>query len=953
MAHTKNKNLILMNKFMFSLLLWLLVPAYLSAQKYPLDSSVYDGWKSLSSPIVSDDGKWVTYSINPQQGDGWLYIYNVASGQKDSVARGSKATFSFEQKYLVYQLIPAYNETRQAKKKKLTEDKMPKNNLEIRILSNNEVTKVLRVKSFAIAEKNSYWMAYLMEKKAEEKKSGKIAGDTTKIAEPASAKKSKMPEAKGTELVIFNPVLKKEYKYPDVTEYVVARDGKTISFLQNISDTTKIENFKVNVFDNQKENSRMIFEGKGSVKKLSSDKIGNNISFIYSTDTSKVKVYDLWLSKNLEDAKKVIDMTNSSMPSGWSVSENANITFSDDGTRLFFGTAKKPVKEPIDTLLEEEKYKLDIWSWDDNVLQPMQKKQIDQDRKRTWMAVYHLDRGVMYQLADTNIQTVRTFQKGNNTLALGSSDKKYLKSSSWDGGSSSDYYLVNVETGGKTLIIEKCPTRATLSPSCKYLLYWDNEEKAWISVPVTGEPKKNLTSSIKVPLYDELNDVPDDPSPHGIAGWLDDEKHVLVYDRCDIWSLDLNGIESPVNISNNFGRNNNLRLRYNKLDPEAEFINRKELMSLSAFNYENKESGFYSLKQGKAIDPVKLIMAKASFPGDLLKAKNADLVIWQKGTFTTSPELYLSNMNFGEEKKISVTNPQQSKYNWGNAELVEWMSFDRQKLQGILYKPENFDPAKKYPMIVYFYERSSDGLYSYMPPAPSASIINRTFAVSNGYLVFVPDIPYVIGYPGQSCYNAVVSGTYALLDRFNFIDKNKLALDGQSWGGYQIAYLVTQTDLFACAYAGAAVVDMVSAYGGIRWGTGMSREFQYEKTQSRIGGTLWDNPLQFIENSPIFWVPKINTPLLLMHNDADGAVPWYQGIEFITALRRLNKPAWLLSYNDEDHNLVKRPNRKDISIRKMQFFDHYLKGAPMPYWMKNGISQLEKGKIDGYNIVNE
>ena len=201
----------------------------------------------------------------------------------------------------------------------------------------------------------------------------------------------------------------------------------------------------------------------------------------------------------------------------------------------------------------------------------------------------------------------------------------------------------------------------------------------------------------------------------------------------------------------------------------------------------------------------------------LIKAKKADKFIWQKGTFEVSPELYVSDMNLNGAKKFSVTNPQQSKYNWGTVELVEWMSFDRQKLQGLLYKPENFDPSKKYPMIVYFYERSSDGLYGYNAPAPSASIINRTFAVSNGYLVFVPDIPYVIGYPGQSCYNAVVSGTYALLDRYNFIDKNRLGLDGQSWGGYQIAWLVTQTDLFACAYAGAAVSNMISAYGGIRW----------------------------------------------------------------------------------------------------------------------------------------
>ena len=454
-----------------------------------------------------------------------------------------------------------------------------------------------------------------------------------------------------------------------------------------------------------------------------------------------------------------------------------------------------------------------------------------------------------------------------------------------------------------------------------------------------------------MPLYDELNDVPDDPSPHGIAGWMDDEKHVLVYDRFDIWSLDLNGNEIPVNITNEYGRRNNIRFRYSKLDTEEESVSSKNVMCLSAFNYETKESGFYNLKPGKPSNPEKLIMDKASFPGSLIKAKSADILVWQKGTFTHSPELYYSDRNFGNEKRISITNPQQAKYNWGTAELFEWTSFDKQKLQGILYKPEDFDPSKKYPMIVYFYEKSSDGLYFYMPPAPSASIINRVFAVSNGYLVFVPDIPYVTGYPGQSCYNSVMSGTFALLDKFSYIERDRLGLDGQSWGGYQIAYLVTQTDLFACAYAGAAVSDMISAYGGIRWGTGMSRMFQYEKSQSRIGGTLWDRPLQFIENSPIFWVPKIKTPLLLMHNDADDAVPWYQSIEFITALRRLDKPAWLLSYNDEAHNLLKRPNKKDISIRKMQFFDHYLKGAEMPYWMKYGIPQTEKGKIDGYNLI--
>ncbi len=953
-----NRNIVIdiiktMKKHGTIFIILILFSGFLTAQKAPLDNTVYDSWRSLNSPVISEDGKWITYTINPQQGDDWLYIYNVTTGVIDSVARGSHAVFSPDRAYLAYQVIPAYSELRQAKKKKLKDDKLPKNGLGIRLLSNGEVINIMNVKSFALAEKNSYWMAYLLEKKTGEKKAISTPGDTSTVVGTELSKRSKSPEAKGSELVIYNPVLKREYKYQDVTEFIVAGDGKTISFIQSIPDSSKIEKFKVNVFDTKKEVSGVIFEGKGSASKLSTDRQGNMVSFIYSADTAKVKIYDLWMSINSEKASKVIDSSNPAMAEGWSVSENGNITFSDDDTKMYFGTAPKPVNEPKDTLLDDEKYKLDIWSWEDDVLQPMQKKQLEQERKRNWQAVYLIGKGLMHQLADTVIPSIRTIQKGNNIIALGTSDLKYRRSSSWDGGGYSDYYIVNVETGTKTPLLEKCSSRASLSPSGKYLLYWDNETKAWFSIPVSGAGRKNLTFSIKVPLDDELNDVPDDPAPYGIAGWMDDEKHVLVYDRYDIWSLDLNGIENPINITNSFGRNNDLRLRYNKLDPEADFIGRKDLLYLSAFNYTNKESGFYSLKPGKTGDPVKLIMEKASFPGDLVKAKKADIIMWQKGSYIISPELYISNMNFDGVKRISLTNPQQEKYNWGTAELVEWMSFEHKKLQGILYKPEDFDPGRKYPMIVYFYERSSDGLYSYMPPAPSASIINRTFAVSNGYLVFVPDIPYVIGYPGQSCYNAVVSGTYYLLNKFAFIDSSRLGLDGQSWGGYQIAYLVTQTDMFSCAYAGAAVSNMISAYGGIRWGTGMSRMFQYEKTQSRIGGTLWDKPVQFIENSPIFFVPKINTPLLLMHNDADDAVPWYQSIEFITALRRLDKPAWLLSYNDESHNLVKRPNRKDISIRKMQFFDHYLKGAPMPYWMKYGISQAEKGKIDGYNLINE
>jgi len=263
--------------------------------------------------------------------------------------------------------------------------------------------------------------------------------------------------------------------------------------------------------------------------------------------------------------------------------------------------------------------------------------------------------------------------------------------------------------------------------------------------------------------------------------------------------------------------------------------------------------------------------------------------------------------------------------------------------QGILYKPENFDPNKKYPMIAYFYETVSDGLYRYQAPAPTPSRLNIPFFVSRGYLVLAPDIHYKTGQPAQDAFNYIVSGVRHVV-KMGIADSTRLGIQGQSWGGIQVAQLITMTPLFKAAWAGAPVANMTSAYGGIRWGTGLNRQFQYEKTQSRIGATLWERQDLYIKNSPLFALPKVKTPLVIMHNDADDAVPWYQGIELFTGLRRLQKPVWMLNYNGEAHNLVERKNRKDIQIREQQFFDWLLKDAPQAKWLKEGVPAVMKGR---------
>ena len=336
----------------------------------------------------------------------------------------------------------------------------------------------------------------------------------------------------------------------------------------------------------------------------------------------------------------------------------------------------------------------------------------------------------------------------------------------------------------------------------------------------------------------------------------------------------------------------------------------------------------------------------------LNKAKNLDEFVYQKSNFNTSPDLYVTRNFWKSEQKLTGINPQMHDYNWGTAELFSWTSFDGFSLQGIVYKPEGFDSAKKYPVMIYFYEKHSDNLYQYFTPAPSRSTINIPFFVSGGYIVFTPDIHYTVGHPGRDAYNSIVAGAEALAKN-PWVDKENMAIQGQSWGGYQVAHLVTKTDMFKAAGAGAPVSNMTSAYGGIRWESGRSRQFQYEQTQSRIGAEMSDSLDLYIENSPVFFAKNVKTPLLIMHNDKDGAVPWYQGIEYFMTLRRLGKPVWMLQYNNEAHNLGERRNAKDLSIRLQQFFDHYLKGDPAPKWMTEGVPATEKGKTWGYELENE
>jgi dipeptidyl aminopeptidase/acylaminoacyl peptidase len=431
---------------------------------------------------------------------------------------------------------------------------------------------------------------------------------------------------------------------------------------------------------------------------------------------------------------------------------------------------------------------------------------------------------------------------------------------------------------------------------------------------------------------------------------------MLVYDRFDIWEIDPTGARPAVVVTDSAGRKNAIQFRLAEgggggrggrgggrggaAAGDERGIDPAEPLLLRATNTETMATGFYRDQLGVKRDPEKVVMSDVAY-GTPVKAANADEYMLTKSTFADFPNLWVGP-SVTNLTKISDANPQQKDYNWGNVELVHWTSSDGIPLKGLLFKPENFDPKKKYPMITYFYEINSNTLNSYVPPNGRNSI-NYTHYVSNGYLVFVPDIVYETGYPGPSAVKAVVPGVEMLLAR-GYVDPKGLGIQGHSWGGYQTAYIITQSHLFSAAMAGAPVANMTSAYGGIRWGSGINRSTQYEGGQSRIGKPLIEAPDLYIKNSPLFWLDRVTTPLFILADDMDDAVPWYQGIELFVGMRRLGKEVYMIDYNNDLHSPQSRANQRDIAMRMQQFFDTKLKGAPAPDWMVHGIPYVAKGK---------
>lgn len=900
-------------------------------------------FKEIHDPVISDDGWWVAYNAQPDKGDGEVVVHGLKNGDRFVVGRGSGPRISKDSRWVVMMVKPRAVDLEKSQKDK------PRDGMALLETATGEATRFEKVQSFALSD-DSRWMAYLHHK--EEKpleKEDEAATEEEKAAEKTGVKTKvqKKKNETGSLLVLRRLDTAEETEIPHVLDYVFAPSSKylalTVSSPERLEDGLYYVDLTLASLPQRPINRQPDAEFSG----LAWAEEGSRLAFLESVENEgddHKGYFSLWIWDG-ETKEKKLAVSADAAPEGWMIPEKNRVFWSKDGQRLFFGFKPVEIHEAVQKAEEKDekeelkeadlfdreeilkKRELDVWHWDDPRIKTNAKIMWSRVKDQTHLAVFHRDSGRFAQLADRNLPRVEV--NDNPDFALGYSNIPYLKELTWY-GELEDVYRVSTKTGKRDLVVSRFEDRASLSPDGRYVVYFYNQH--WHLFDGQTGKSRNLTEKLDVPFADEDHDYPRKPPSYRLAGWGEDDRFVLIYDKYDIWRFKTDSGEAQ-NITGGKGRQTKMTFRVIRLDQDKAFFEEKETLLLSAYHNTLKHHGFYSCEMGEN-SVTRLLEEKKKF-GFLAKAAKAEKIMYTRESFEEFPDIWVADMEFSSPRKISEVNPQIKEFAWGVPELVEWYSIDGIPLQGVLIKPADYMERKRYPVIVYFYRIFSNRMFEF-----NQMVVNHRpnfpFYTSNGYAVFLPDVRFDIGRPGYSATKCLVPGVQKLIE-MGIADPEGIGLHGHSWSGYQAAFVITQTDIFSAAVAGAPVSNMTSAYSGIRWQSGLARQMQYEKQQSRIGGSLWEYPERFIENSPVFFADLIQTPLLIQFGDEDGAVPWYQGIELYLALRRLQKDCIFLQYRGEPHHLRKYPNKLDYSIKMKEYFDHYLKGMPAPDWIKKGV----------------
>ena len=926
----------ILNVFLVLVLCWSLQSIATAQEKRPLTVTDIMKFREIKDTKLSDNGQWIAYTESPDRGNPSGHIKSTDGVNTIDIPLGKNPVISRDGQWVSFKISPTLLALETASKE---EKKELKDGAVIINTTTAEKVSLENVKSVTFSGDSRYALVHFYKEKAleEDKKKEDKAAKNEEKKEPKRFLKKDMLGTKATLVELFTG---KSLHFDNVQTAQFAEQGSYLAYVSANENGTDNKITVVNTSNVQ--STTLDATVLASYPHIQWNKAGNILAFLKSSYEQKQnqREHQLFTYKTGTTKAQLIK----AQQNDWFISHDNQLTWSQDGERLFFG--QRPTKDVAesDTKIKTENdlYNIDklvsgkglqVWHGDDSRIKPHAAKEYKDDQSHTWLNVLHVKNNNVVSLADLSLSSANPTD--NTKALLATDDQPYRKLMTWE-GFFADLYHINLKTGNKTLVHEKLSntTSAMVSPSGRYVTYY-HDSAVWM-FDLKKKLSTNLTKDLPVPFANELHDYPSAPPGYGIAGWLEGDNGVLVYDRYDIWLFTKTG--KAKNLTQGDGRKREVIYRVIQTDEDQTFFDSKQDLLLSAYYDKKKNFGFYQLALGSGNLSKKLeANKKYQF---VKKAKDSDTLFFTQEDMHEFPDIWVTNSQFDTPKKLTNTNPQINEFLWGSSELVEWRSTAGNDLQGVLIKPANYQEGKRYPVLVYYYRYFSQRLHEF-----NAMKVNHRpnfpFYHSNGYAVFLPDIKFDIGLPGPSATQALVPGVQKLID-MGVADPDAIGLHGHSWSGYQSAFAITQTDVFKAAVAGAPVANMTSAYSGIRLGSGLSRAFQYENGQSRIGGDLIDDLNLYIENSPVFFADRINTPLLIQFGDVDDAVPWQQGIEMYTIMRRLNKPVIMLQYEGEPHHLKKYPNKVDYTLKMKQFFDHHLKGAAAPQWMTEGVPYSEK-----------
>ncbi len=924
----------------------------------PMDLGDILSFRAMSTNTLSPDGQWFAYRLAPLEGDSEVVVRSTTGSQEYTFPVGASASamsFSDDSRWIAIGTSLTTAEAEAARRAR----RPVQNGVTIINLSNGETVEIPKIRRFAFSGELSTWIALDRYGADTGGAAAAPAGGRGGAAPAANAPRDTRP--RGTDLILRELQTGTEINVGNVSEFGFNKSGKYLALVIDAAD--------------QAGNGLQIRDmTTGTITSLETDKAfyermswaieGDALTMLKGTDDRQFRerLYSVvgFTGFGSGTPKKTVfdPKQDKTFPEGMAVSGNRTPTWNDDRTAMIFGIADlTPVPRPAgrgngagDGAAEgegrqggagaagmTERPNLVIWHYKDPRLQSQQQVQENADRNFSYPTLYRPADSTLIRLADEEVPSVTVTGRGK--WAIGSSEDAYELMGNLNGQRFRDIYAVDTTTGKRVTVKKNLRWGNSASPdSTKYLFY---ENKHFYVFDIETGQVRNITEKVPssfVNTEDDHNIV--DP-PSNVLGWSADNQYVLLSDRWDIWRVPVAAGEAAVNLTVNGKKD---QIRYQNRVPgiyeNERGIDLTKPQYFSVMAEWTKRAGYGVLQPGKV--GLDMLLWEDAAISSLRKAEKGDTWIYRRETPTEAPQIFVTDATLTNGRKIVDLSSEADGVAWSSgAQLIEFKNAKGERLQASLYLPANYEKGKQYPMIVYIYERLTQGHYQY--GRPTANGFSRQAYTSNGYAVLQPDIKYYVNDPGMSAAWTLPNAVKAAVAT-GVVDPAKVGLHGHSWGGYQTAFTITQSDVFAAAIAGAPLTNMISMYSIIYKNSGGTNGAIFESSQGRFTGGPWEEWEAYTRNSPVAHAEKVKTPLVILHNDQDGAVDFTQGVEYYNTLRRLQKPVVMLEYPGENHGLARPANQQDYTVRMQEFFDHHLKGAPAPGWWKDGVSRLEMEK---------